>query len=84
MQKSEQEPDVIDYFLAEIRVHCRDCGQSLEWFGLPVGLSPYRPAVSIDGLELRAPMVIPGDKPRDGLPGYAVSYAEAAEGPIKQ
>lgn len=43
-------------FSADVRVECLGCGSPFRWMGVPAGLSPYEPRVSIDGLELRAPI----------------------------
>lgn len=43
-------------YTSTIRVACADCDEPYEWIGLPVGLSPRGPTVSVDGLELRAPL----------------------------
>ena len=82
--QDEQEQKVA-YYAIEVRFSCRDCGKPLEWVGLPVGLSAYRPSVSLDGLELRAPMVAQGEKVPDGLPSFTVTYRQTPERePIKQ
>lgn len=73
------------YYAVEVRISCRVCGKPLEWAGLPVGLSPYRPAVSLDGLELRAPMTLQGEKVPAGMPGFMVSHVESPQKePVKQ
>jgi hypothetical protein len=86
IQKSDQEPDAIIAYNAEIRISCRDCGQPLEFYGLPVGVSPYRPTVSLDGQEMRAPLVLPGTVPPDGLAGFAVAFTpgDPEKEPTKQ
>lgn len=63
IQKSEQEPEVIVAYSMDVSVFCRECGQPFEFFGLPNGFSHYRPTVSIDGQELRAPIILPGTRP---------------------
>jgi hypothetical protein len=45
----------------DIRVHCEDCGMPFRWLGLKMGSHPSRPMVSVDGLELRAP-IAPADQ----------------------
>ncbi len=59
---------------ADIRIGCRDCGQPFEFFGLPFGLSFYRPTVSINHQQLRVPLVLPGTEPPPGLAGFAVTH----------
>lgn len=43
-------------FVADIRVHCTDCGEPFRFVGVPAGLTFDAPRVSIDGLELHAPI----------------------------
>lgn len=71
-----EDGDVIVYH-ADIKISCRDCGQALEFVGLPNGISFYRPTVSLDGQELRAPMVIPGAEVPPGMAGFSVSQCDA-------
>lgn len=52
-------------FSATVRVDCAACGESMQWVGTPVGLSPRQPMTSVDGLELRAPL-----RPRSASPGW--------------
>lgn len=76
IQKSESEPENIVAYMADIKVCCHECGQPFEFLGLPHGLSFYRPTVSIDGQELRVPLVIPGSRPPEGLAGFSVTRQE--------
>ncbi len=69
----------ITHYSADIQVKCSECGQPLEFVGLPLGTSAYRPTVSIDGLELRAPMVLPGTEPPKGLPGFSVRIEDTEQ-----
>lgn len=61
-------------YTADIRVHCADCGEPFRWIGVPAGMSPARPVVSIDETELRAPLRPASSDPDFGLglPGFAV------------
>jgi len=43
-------------FQADIRIVCSQCHEPFRFIGVPAGLSFERPAASIDGLELRAPI----------------------------
>jgi hypothetical protein len=43
-------------FVADITVNCVECGEPFRFVGVPAGLSYEHPAVSIDGLELHAPI----------------------------
>ncbi len=42
--------------MAEIKIRCLDCGVPFRFMGLPAGLDFDRPTVSIDGVELNAPV----------------------------
>lgn len=61
-------------FSADVRVSCADCDEPFVWSGLPVGLSPLRPMVSMDGRELRAPLRPSSSPPDFGRigPGFHV------------
>lgn len=74
IQKSDLEPETIVAYTADIKIQCRDCGQPYEFLGLPNGMSFYQPTVSIDGLELRAPLAIPGTRPPEGMAGFSVTH----------
>lgn len=67
-----QEPPT--HYHASIRLNCVDCGAAFEWQGVPNGLSPYQPTVSLDGQELRIPVMPPGEVVPKGLPGFRVAY----------
>ena len=56
-------------FMADLRIQCADCGEPFRFLGLPYGLSFQHPALSPDGLELRAPMEPEGEKT---LAGHSV------------
>lgn len=43
-------------FCADITVKCADCGEPFRFVGVDAGFDLSRPMVSIDGLELRAPI----------------------------
>jgi hypothetical protein len=43
-------------FVADVTINCRDCGEPFRFVGVPAGLNYGQPMVSIDGLELRAPI----------------------------
>lgn len=61
-------------FNADIRVRCADCGEPFRWIGVPAGMSPAKPMVSIDETELRAPLRPASSDPDFGLgiPGFAI------------
>lgn len=48
-------------FSADVMIRCRDCGSPFRFLGLPSGVLTATPTVSIDGLELRAPIEPEGD-----------------------
>lgn len=58
---------------AEVKVRCDACGESFTFQGLPAGSSGEHPTVSVDGQELRAPMLPASAKrsPLDKLGGVA-------------
>jgi hypothetical protein len=43
-------------FTADVRIRCKECSEPFRFLGIQAGVSPYEPCVSIDGLELRAPI----------------------------
>lgn len=65
--------DGILVYALDLRVNCKDCGQPLQFVGLPNGMSFYRPTSSLDGQEARFPMVIPGEQIPVGLAGFSVT-----------
>ena len=65
----------VTHYITEICVRCADCGEQFQWQGLPLGSSAYRPTVSMDGYELRAPIMPTGQRPPEGLPGFCVSMS---------
>jgi len=62
-------------YAADIRVWCADCDERFRWIGVPAGLSPREPMVSVDETELRAPLRPASSDPDFGLgiPGFAVT-----------
>ena len=53
---SEKEGGPITGYTAEVSVKCADCGLPFRFIGLPAGNHFAEPRVSVDGLELRAPL----------------------------
>ncbi len=43
-------------FAADVYIVCRDCGMPFRFLGLPGGLHPDHPTVSVDGTEARLPI----------------------------
>lgn len=68
------------YSCLNMKMTCKDCGQPFEFVGLPVGISPYRPTVSLDGLELRQPVVPFGKTIPKDLPGMIARVVAPEEG----
>lgn len=69
----------ITHYCADVSVSCADCGQKFQFVGLPLGCSAYRPTVSMDGLELRAPLMPEGVKVPDGIPGFDVRIGDTEQ-----
>jgi len=44
-------------YIADLTVKCNDCGLPFEFIGIPGGVSFHQPAVGIDRLEARLPIV---------------------------
>ncbi len=53
----------VKLFAADIHIQCSECGMQFRFLGLPGGLHPAHPTVSVDGTEARLPIV-----PFDGNP----------------
>lgn len=53
---SEIEGGPITGYTVGITVKCRDCGLPFRFIGLPAGNHFAEPRVSMDGIELRAPL----------------------------
>jgi hypothetical protein len=65
-------------YVAEVLVRCADCQEPFRWIGVPAGLSPAGPRVSVNEEELRAP-VRPASSDPDfgmGLPGFAMRMVD--------
>lgn len=43
-------------YTTDITISCAECFKPFRWVGVPMGYSVNQPMVSIDGLELRAPI----------------------------
>lgn len=53
---SHEEGGPIDGYSADVAVRCADCGLPFRFIGIPAGNHFAEPRVSVDGLELRAPI----------------------------
>ena len=40
-------------YLADVRIHCADCGRAMQFLGLPAGIDTGGASLSVDGLEAR-------------------------------
>lgn len=47
----------------EVTARCKICGEAMRFLGAPIGISLARPTVSVDGTELRVPMVPASEEP---------------------
>lgn len=54
LTKTDEGP--VTAYTADVRITCHDCGLPFRFLGLSAGSSPDRPTVSVDALELRAPL----------------------------
>lgn len=64
----------ITAYSADIRVSCAQCGEQFRFIGVPAGMRPDRPMVSVDEAELHAP-IRPASADPDfglGIPGFAI------------
>lgn len=50
-------------FMAEIRIHCTDCGIPMQFLGLDPGIDLQGARVSVDGLEANIAICPQGAKP---------------------
>lgn len=68
-------------FSVDVTARCVACDEPLVFHGagLPVGLVPDRPAISVDGTELRCPARMQSSDPHFGL-GLAGFTARVREG----
>jgi hypothetical protein len=53
---SQVEGGPIMRYTAEIKIHCAECGLPFRFLGLPFGSHPTSPRLSVDSIELRAPI----------------------------
>jgi hypothetical protein len=64
----------IGRFVAEVRIHCADCGVPFQFLGVQPGFNYEHPTVSLDGLEADLPISPQGSQPTplQGLSGYTI------------
>jgi hypothetical protein len=53
---TEEEPDVVSKYMADIKIQCADCKLPFEFMGVPNGMSFFQPMLNIDNTEMRAPL----------------------------
>ncbi|WDI31569.1 hypothetical protein PUV54_16580 [Hyphococcus flavus] len=53
---SDEEGGPITGYVADLKIECADCGLPFRFVGLNAGNHHSEPRVSIDGIELRAPI----------------------------
>lgn len=44
-------------FTTDIKVNCSKCDMPFQWLGLAKGVATHEPMISLDGTELRAPII---------------------------
>jgi hypothetical protein len=76
---SRKEGGPITHYCADIVIKCAECGEKFDFIGLSLGMSAYRPTVSMDGTELRVPLMPHGMLPPEGLPGYSVRMGDTEQ-----
>lgn len=61
-------------FVAEIRIHCVECGKPFAFMGMQPGFNYEGPTVSLDGLEANLPIHPEGVRPNplQKLMGYTI------------
>jgi hypothetical protein len=72
---SAVEGGAVTHYNAEVRIQCDRCCVYFEPQGLPIGLNPYAPTTDLAGQTLNLPIMPPGEKPPEGLPGYGIDLA---------
>ena len=58
-------------FMADIRIHCADCGQKFQFLGLQPGMDTQGARCSLDGLEANIAICPEGSKPN---PFHRLAY----------
>ncbi|CAN7301881.1 hypothetical protein LJR231_001540 [Phyllobacterium sp. LjRoot231] len=61
--------------MVDITGHCTICGKAAVFRGVPLGVSWHHPTVSVDGQELRVPMVVDGDEVDENRKRISVSIS---------
>lgn len=61
-------------YMADIKIHCTDCGRQFQFLGLKPGIDTAGAAVSIDGLEAHIALCPQGEQ-LSALDRIAVNFA---------
>lgn len=72
----------VEGFTADITISCAECGEPFRFLGVEAGSSPHFPRVSVDGLELRAPIAPQGMPTRATKATFDVSSRPAYFPPV--
>lgn len=61
-------------FVAEVKIHCTECGTPFQFLGIEPGFNYEHPTVRLDGLEADLPICPQGVQPTplQGLQGYSI------------
>jgi hypothetical protein len=68
----EAKQNQVNAFVAEIKVHCMDCGLPFEWIGFETGFRGDVARVDVSAQQLRAPLKPKGCRLMPGIPGYDI------------
>lgn len=60
-------------YMADLRIHCADCGRRFQFLGLPPGMNLRGATTSIDGLEAHIALCPQGAEP-SALDNIAVHF----------
>lgn len=52
---------VVENYVADIRIQCKDCKTPFQFIGMPLGVSYDKPMMEVDGLEARLPIAPQGE-----------------------
>jgi hypothetical protein len=64
----------IGRFVAEVEIHCVDCGTPFQFMGIAPGFNFEAPTVRLDGLQADLPICPKGQQPNpfQGLKGFTI------------
>jgi hypothetical protein len=78
---TDGEDGPVTAWVAEVRVRCAACGLEFGFLGPPAGVRNNEPTTSLDGLELRCP-IVPGPVHRFGP--QLLEMPERLSGKVRQ